>query len=225
FQFQFRQYSEVHDVIPAEIKKGVEIKEFKELNSILLTGSLPQIMEVEAFLRKIDKVVPVVLIDVIMIDITRSRTVNTGITAGIGRKDSAGSGTILPGANFVFSSQAINNFLSGIPVLSSIGRVTPSFYLGLSALEQNGNTDIRSVPRLSALNGHDATLSIGSTQYYSQNTSNVIGSVTTTTVVTQQFHPIQANLAVTIKPIVAGDDQVTLDIDVKISDFQTIPPT
>ena len=227
FQFQFRQYSDVHDVIPAEIKKGVEIKEFKELNSILLTGSLPQIMEVEAFLKKIDKVVPVVLIDVIMIDITRNRTVSTGITAGVGTgtNDSSGSGTILPSANFVFSSQAINNFLSGIPILSNIGKVTPSFYLGISAMEQNANTDVRSVPRLSALNGHDATLSIGSTQYYSQNTQNVVGSVTTTTVVTQQYHPIQANLSVTIKPIVSGDDQVTLDIDVKISDFITIPPT
>ena len=223
FQFQFRQYSEVNAVIPAEIKKGVEIKEFMELNSILLTGSLPQILEVEAFLRKVDKVVPVVLIDVIMIDITRNRTVSTGVTAGIG-DSTGGSGTILPGANFVFSSKAINNFLAGIPVLSNIGRVTPSFYLGISALEQNANTDVRSVPRLSTLNGHDATLSIGSTQYYSQNTQNVVGSVTTTTVVTQQYHPIQANLAVTIKPIVSGDDQVTLDIDVKISDFLNIPP-
>lgn len=226
FQFQFREYSEVNAVIPAEIKKGVEIKEFKELNSILLTGSLPQILEVEAFLRKVDKVVPVVLIDVIMIDITRNRTVSTGISAGIGTSDSSGGkGTLLPAPNFVFSSAAINNFLAGIPVLSNIGKVTPSFYLGISALETNANTDVRSVPRLSTLNGHDATLSIGSTQYYSQNTQNVVGSVTTTTVVTQQYHPIQANLSVTIKPIVSGDDQVTLDIDVKISDFISIPPS
>ena len=218
YQFQFRGYSEVHDVIPAEIKKGVEIKEFKELNSILLTGSLPQILEVEAFLRKVDKSVPVVLIDVIMIDISRARTVKTGISAGLSDTVTAG-GSILPGPNFVFSSSAINNFLSGIPGLSNIGRVTPSFYLGISALETNGNTDVRSMPRLSTLNGHDATLSIGSTRYYSQNTQNIIGSVTTTTSVTQQYHPIQANLSVTIKPLVSGDDQVTLDVEVKISDF------
>jgi type IV pilus assembly protein PilQ len=38
-------------------------------------------------------------------------------------------------------------------------------------------------------------------------------------VVTQQFIPVEANLAIDIRPMVSSDDQVTLNIDVNISDF------
>ena len=47
-------------VIPMELRQGVEIKEFKELNGVLLTGSGPQVDEIERFLRQIDKVVPMI---------------------------------------------------------------------------------------------------------------------------------------------------------------------
>ncbi|MFL5731303.1 MAG: type II secretion system protein GspD, partial [Cytophagaceae bacterium] len=225
FQFQFRSYSDVQEVIPAEIKKNVEIKEFKELNSILLTGSLPQIMEIEAFLKSLDKVVPMVLIDVIMLDVTKQRTISTGITAGLGDSVKTG-GTVLPGFNFNFSSKSINNFLDylGTNTAINIGRVTPNFYLGLKALETNGNVEVRQMPKLSTLNSHEANLSIGSTRYYSIQTSNVIGTGLTPTVSNAiQWIPVQANLTVSIKPVVAGDDQVTLNIDVHVTDFTDSP--
>ncbi len=225
FQFQFRSLESAHDVIPAELKKGVEIKEFKELNSLLLTGALPQINEIEAFLRQIDRVVPLVLIEVTLVDIRKGKSVNTGIRAGVSDSVSSG-GTLLPGLDFTFSAKSINDFLTrlGVNNTLSLGRVTPNFYLGLSALEQNNNIEVRSMPKLSTLNGHDAQLSIGSTRYYSIRTQNVVGTLTPQTVVTEQFNAVQANLAINIKPFVSGDDQVTLTIDVSISDFIGDPP-
>ncbi|MNR16043.1 Type II secretion system protein D precursor [compost metagenome] len=91
-------------------------------------------------------------------------------------------------------------------------------------MENNSNVDIRSVPKLSTLNGHTATLSIGSKKYYSTKTQNVIPSLTSQTVITEQFTAVDANLDIKIKPIVSGDDQVTLNITVNISDFIGDPP-
>jgi type IV pilus assembly protein PilQ len=89
----------------------------------------------------------------------------------------------------------------------------------LSALETNGDADVRQTPKLSTLNGHDASLTIGSTVYYSVRTQNVSNSLTPITTVTEQFNSVQANLGITIKPVVSGDDQVTLTIDVSFTDF------
>jgi len=100
----------------------------------------------------------------------------------------------------------------------------PNFYVKLSALENNSNVDIRSVPKLSTLNGHSANLSIGSSRYYSQKTQNVIPSLNAQTVVTEQFTEVNANLEIDIRPVVSGDDQVTLNIKVNISDFIGSPP-
>ncbi|HEY8400838.1 MAG TPA: hypothetical protein VIK89_06230 [Cytophagaceae bacterium] len=224
-QLQYRSVDAVHEIIPAELKKGVEVKEFKELNSILLTGSLPQIMEIEAFIRQLDRVVPMVMIEVILVDIRKGKTVKTGIKAGVSDTVTTG-GTLFPGIDFTLGSKSVNDFLNKLSANTpiNIGPVTPNFYLTLSALESNSNVEVRSMPKLSTLNGHDANLSIGSTRYYSITTQNVLGSLNPQTVVTQQYNAVQANLAINIKPIVSGDDQVTLSIDVNISDFIGDPP-
>jgi len=224
-QLQNRSLDTIQNMIPAEWKRGVEIKEFREQNTILLSGSSPQINEIEAFIKQLDKMVPMVLIEVTMIDIRKGKSVKTGISAGVADSVKTG-GTVFPGLDYTFGAKSINSFLSRLGRNSSInlGRVTPNFYVSLSALETNSNVEIRSVPKLSTLNGHSATLSIGSKRYYSTSTQNVIPSLTAQTVVTQQFTPVEANLDIDIRPVVSGDNQVTLNIKVNISDFVGDPP-
>ena len=225
-QLQNRSVDTIKAMIPNEWRNGVEITEFREQNSILLSGSGPQIAEIELFIKQLDQLVPLVLIEVTLIDVRKVRNIKTGIRAGVADSINTG-GTILPGLDYTVGSRAINDFLSRIGSIGSInlGRVTPNFYVGLSALEQNNNVDVRSVPKLSTLNGHSATLSIGSKRYYVTRTQNVFPSLTTPqSIFTEQFNEVEANLAISIRPIVSGDDQVTLNIKVDISDFIGIPP-
>lgn len=224
-QLQNRSIDTIQNMIPTEWRKGVEIKEFREQNTILLSGSTPQIAEIEAYVKQLDKLVPMVLIEVTLIDVRKGKSVKTGISAGVSDSIKRG-GTVFPGLDYTFGANSINDLLGRLGKNNSIniGRVTPSFYVTLSALETNSNVDVRSVPKLSTLNGHTANLSIGSKRYYSNKTQNVIPSLTTQTVVTEQFNPVEANLEIKIKPIVSGDDQVTLNIKVDISDFIGDPP-
>ena len=226
-QLKFRSLDAINEIIPAELKKGVEVKEFKELNSILVSGSLPQINEIEAFISALDRVVPMVMIEVLLLDIRKNRSVKTGIRAGLGDSTVKTSGTFLPGIDVTLSSSNVNEFLAwlGTNNVFNLGRVTPNFYMTLSALENNSNAEVRSTPKLSTLNGHDASLSIGSTRYYSVKTQNVLNSLTPQTVVTEQYNSVQANLGINIRPVVSGDDQVTLTIDVSVTDFIGDPPS
>jgi type IV pilus assembly protein PilQ len=222
---QNRSLDTIMSMIPADWKKGMEIKEFREQNTLLLSGSMAQIGEVEDFIKQLDVLVPVVLIEVTMIDFHKNRTVSTGISAGVSDSVKTG-GTVLPGINFTFSATSVNSFLSSISKFTSInlGHVVPNFYVSLQAAESNGTVDIRSVPKLTALNGHTATLSIGSRVYYKNSTQNVIPSASTSTsIFTNSYTPVDANLSIDIKPVVAGDDEVTLGIKVNVSDFTSIP--
>jgi len=219
-QLKLRSVDSLLAVIPQEMKKGVEIKEFKELNSFLISGSLPQIKEIEAFVKELDRTVPMVMIEVILMDVNKSKTIETGIRIGVSDSIQSG-GTLLGGLDYTFSSRDINRFVSqiGLNNIFNIGRVTPNFYASLKALEQNANIDLRQTPKLSTLNGHMANLSIGSTRYYAVTTQNVLGSLNPQTVVTTQFYPVEANLAISVLPFVSGDNQVTLTVDINISDF------
>jgi type IV pilus assembly protein PilQ len=226
FQFQYRSTETMIDLIPGDLKKGVEIKEFKELNSILLIGAQPQISEIESLFRNLDKVVPLIYMEVIMLDVEKSKSISTGITVGTDSLGLLSKGLIFPGIDFTIGTTSINKFIDflGINNAVNIGHVGPKFYAKISALEENGNVNVHSIPKLSTLNGHEATLSIGSTRYYSQSTQTTTGSVTSNVIVTQQYHAVNADMAITFRPMVSGDNQVTMNIEIKISDFIGTPP-
>jgi type IV pilus assembly protein PilQ len=187
----------------------------------LVNGPAASIERFESFIKYIDKSVPVILIEVMLLEVNRSATVETGIKAGIGDKPVTTSGTVFPNADINLGAQTINNIIDGFSGFGSlnIGKVVPNFYLSLKAMETNGNLKVRSSPRLSTLNGHKAYLSIGETTYYVVTNQNYYGSQIPQASEVKNYQPIDAELSVTIMPLVAGDGQVTMDIKVIQSSF------
>lgn len=223
-QLQNRSLDTIQAMIPAEWRQGIEIKEFREQNTLLVAGPAPQVKEIAAIVKQLDTRVPMVLIEVTMLDIRKGYSIKTGISAGVADSVRTG-GTLLSGLDFTFGAASINDFLSRIGTGAfNLGRVTPNFYLTLSALEDNNNVELRSVPKLSTLNGHTASLSIGSTRYYRLSTQNVMGSFSPQTLVTEQYQDVNADMTIGIRPIVSGDEQVTLNINIDISDFTQDTP-
>lgn len=230
-QMQNRTIETVIEVIPTELKEGVEIKEFRELNGMIVTATYDDLLALKDFIRQIDQVVPMVIIEVIIMDVKKFTVISTGLTMGIGTPPASTSGTLTPGLNVNLSTESINNIINGINGFGilNLGNVTPDFYVQLQALEENGNINIRSTPKLATLNGHDASMKIGNTEYYLEVSNNVIGSQNPQNIITQTYKSVNADLSITIKPIVSSDEQVTLEIEVEQSDFtgrisQNAPP-
>lgn len=208
-------------IIPEEIKKDLDIKIDKELNSFLVNGPAANIERFESFVKYIDKEVPVILIEVMLLEVNRSATVETGIKAGIGDKPVTDSGTVFPVADINIGASTINKIIDGFNGFGSlnIGKVVPNFYMSLKAMETNGNVKVRSSPRLSTLNGHKAYLSIGETSYYVVTNQNYYGSQIPQASEIKNYQPIDAELSVTIMPLVSGNGQITMDIKVIQSSF------
>lgn len=208
-------------IIPDEIKRDLDIKIDKELNSFLVNGPAANIERFESFIKYIDKAVPVILIEVMLLEVNRNTTVETGIKAGIGDKPVSTSGTVFPNADISLGASTINKIIDGFSGFGSlnIGQVIPNFYLSLKAMETNGNLKIRSSPRLSTLNGHKAYLSIGETTYYVVTNQNYYGSQIPQASEVKNYQPIDAELSVTIMPLVSGNGQITMDIKVIQSSF------
>lgn len=208
-------------IIPDEIKRDLDIKIDKELNSFLVNGPAANIERFETFIQYIDKAVPVILIEVMLLEVNRSATVETGIKAGIGDKPVTTNGTVFPNADINLGAKTINNIIDGFSGFGSlnIGKVVPNFYLSLKAMETNGNLKVRSSPRLSTLNGHKAYLSIGETTYYVVTNQNYYGSQIPQASEVKNYQPIDAELSVTIMPLVSGNGQITMDIKVIQSSF------
>ena len=218
-----RSVETVISALPKELTRGVEIIEFEELNSLLVSGSYPQILEIEKFLSYIDKPVPVVIIEVVIVDYQRNATVSAGIEAGIGQEPRQSGGSIYPGIDYTLNANSINDLIESFDGFGSLnlGPVSPNFYANLKLLETNGFINVRSTPKLSTLNGHEASISIGNTEYFVVEQTNVTGVQNPLPITTRNFQSVQANFQLTIKPIVSSNDQVTLNIQVEQSDFTT----
>ncbi|TXD83470.1 general secretion pathway protein GspD [Subsaximicrobium wynnwilliamsii] len=219
------------NILPNEIKQDLDITVDYELNSFYVTGPSTNVERFKDFINRIDKPVPVILIEVMLIEVNNTTLVEAGVSWGIGAGPTTTQGGIFPETNLTLGAKTINKVIGGFDGFGSfnLGKVVPNFFATIKAMESNGNLKIRSTPKLSTLNGHRATFSNGQTSYYAVTQQAIIGSDNPVTQTAVNYVPIDAELGLTIKPLVSGDGQVTLDIFVVQSTFgarisQDAPP-
>lgn len=211
----------------------VEIIEYPELNRIILKGPTDQVKELSLFLQEIDRPIPMVKVEMIVVEANKNYNLSTGIRAGLGNPGDSAVKSIAPGIDYQLNGKEINDILSSsqIPFLRNLGALSPDFYLQLKAQEAVGNVKIRMTPVLSMLNGREASLVIGQTQYFLlETTTAATGAVNNFQTFTQQFAQIEANISLSIRPFISDDNMVTLDL---FPDFSTpigslspdVPPT
>jgi type IV pilus assembly protein PilQ len=212
---------DIKKIIPAELLMGIEVKIDSELNSFVISGPAARIERFKDFIQYIDKPVPVILIEVMILEVNRSSTIETGVSFGLGSEPVATNGQAFPSADIRLGAETVNRLIGGFDGFGSLnmGKVLPNFYMDLKAMESNGNLKILSTPKLSTLNGHKAHLSSGQTTYYAVTSQSFYGSQIPQTSEITNYYPIDAELALDIMPFVSGDGEITLDINVVQSSF------
>lgn len=228
-----RTIESVKTAIPKEMTTGLEISEFLELNALIVTGNDRQILELKSFVSSIDVVVPMVQIDVMLLFSGKTSNLSSGMKAGIKDAPTETQGTVFPGLDVDLGFNTINTILNAINGFGvvNLGQVTENFYVSLSLLESNSIIDIESTPKISTLNGHAASISIGETTYYQEQQLSFqpINQGTGFQQNSRVWKSLAANLSVNIKPFVSADEYVTLTISVSQEDFgvkvdPTAPP-
>lgn len=213
--------SSIEDIIPEDIKSGLDIKVDTELNSFVISGPGAKVERFKEFITFIDKPVPVILIEVMILEVNRSTVTESGISFGIGDKPAVTQGEFFPNGNVTLGATDVNKVIgnfNGFGALN-LGKVVPNFYLDIKAMEAAGTLKIKSTPKLATINGHKAFLSSGETTYYAVTSQNFFGSQIPQTSEIRNYVPIDAELSLEILPFVSGDGQITLDVQVLQSAF------
>ncbi len=209
-------------ILPDEIKQNLDVKIDIELNSFIVSGPSSDIEKFREFIKYIDKPIPVITIEVMILEVSKTATIETGISLGLGDAPSNTQGGLFPGTDdLTIGASTINKFITrrnGLGALN-IGQVTSNFYMQIKAMESNGDINIRSTPKLSTLNGHRSNLSIGETTYYVVTDTNYYGSQISQSSEVKNYYPIEAELGVSLKPLVSGDGDITMEINVIQSSF------
>ncbi len=232
-QLENRSIESVLQSLPKVFTDRLEIKEFLELNGLIVSGSKLALDELKIYIKQIDKVVPMVQIEVIIVQYDKGHTVNTGMKAGLDKiAKQQTSGILLPSQDVALNPSSINsliNAFNGFGIFK-LGKVTESFYLNLKLLENNSIVKVESTPKIATISGHEAKLAIGETKYYFEQSNRLVNNNIGNDILNSgTWKSTDANLSVSIKPFVSTDENVTLTISVEKSSFlpragETAPP-
>ncbi|MFC2139726.1 hypothetical protein ACFLR4_03605 [Bacteroidota bacterium] len=218
----------VIEQISKELFPSIAVQNIIEHNGLLLIGPQEEIVEVEEYISIIDNPVPQVMIEAMVIDYNLDNIFESGLRMGTG--DSAASARPnqwFPGLDVTAGGAKLNNILHGLGEINVLGakidfakvKLPDDFYANIQMLESNGFANIKSRPLLSTLNGHTASLEIGTTQYYVFNEIlPVTNQLSSTFIQKETLQKLEANISFEITPWVGPNNELTLEIK---PDFQT----
>lgn len=242
-KLNYMRPEDVIKMLPAHITSQATIKPVREGNGIVIVATNDIISQFSDFVKAVDRPVPQVLIEALVVDYNLTKSSQLGVEAGFQNvpDTSVTNYTLIPQINYTGNGASINTDLKGIGTvhlfgtnlgIANLGVLPSNFYLRLQALEQKGAADVRSRPLLATLNGHPASLSIGTTQYYELTTTIPYNGQNNTTVFqqSQSFEKIEADVKLEITPYVGENGMIVVDIK---PDFESpvgqlspnVPPT
>ena len=229
--------SSVLEMIPASLSSKATFKTIKEHNAIMAIGPVEAIDEIEEYIVKLDHPPAQILIEALVVDYTYTDHYEFGIRArSFGFGDSIRPGdTYYPDIDYEADSDILNERIQELAdrlSITNVGRLPANFYLKLNALAREGKANIKSRPIIATLNGHEAKIDIGTTQYYllSTETTYGVGQQTPTSQVTQRFETIEASMSLVITPWVNASDEIIVKIHPEFNTPQglfdpDVPPT
>ncbi|MGD8782117.1 MAG: hypothetical protein PVH88_24525 [Ignavibacteria bacterium] len=204
--------------IPQKSFPSVSIQPVIEHNGLLLNGLQESITAFEEYITAIDKPVPQVMIEALVVDYDLENLFEAGLSAGTDNSvTSTNTDQWFPGLDVTASGKKINSLFDKIGSFELFGnnidlsKVTlpDDFYATLKFLETEKIADVKSRPILCTLNGHTASLETGSTQNY---IVNRVSSTSTSYVQNESIETIEANISFEITPWVGPNNELTLEL-------------
>lgn len=223
FPLHHRSVSNIRELIPEQMTKNITILSSDEMNSLIVYGTKHQVRLLENFISGIDVTIPLVSIDIMIVETTKRFSRNVGLKVGKNIIPTETTAVFGQGTDVVIGSSVITSLLEKIDGFSNVnlGDVADNLYIELKLLENRGDIKLESTPKLATLNGHKASMSKGETIYYKEINTSYLGSQNPLQTSSYNWKNVDADLTIDITPHVSLDSLITLDVELSQSEFGT----
>lgn len=225
FRLKHLKADGIIEMLPQPLAAQAELKIIKSHNALLVNGTGELIGEIAAVLRSLDRPIPQIFFEALVVDYQSSdiRDISFEMGAGPGMPEDSANAISdditrwIPGLDLLRRGKAVGDFLSrvgeGVPGIK-IGKLPDDFYIRIKALEIAGKANIRSRPQIATLNGHTAELKIGETRYFRLVSETPIRDPAQLYVQTsERFQTVEINISLTITPWVSAAGEITVEIE------------
>ncbi|MBN1575031.1 MAG: hypothetical protein JW913_00660 [Chitinispirillaceae bacterium] len=213
--------SGIAKVLPPGISSNAVVKYNGEHNAVIVIGSFDVVAQAQEFIEKIDKPIPQVLIEALVVDFNVNKIRDYGLSLFTqGYKDTSRNWLgeeFLPQLDLKPGRKKTERILEA--VLKSFGidqiiELPSNFRAAIHALESADIVRVHSTPQIATINGNPASITIGETRYYKlqketmapvQNNNAVIGT-------DERFEVIKFNTQLEVTPWVMDQGYVMVKI-------------
>jgi type II secretory pathway component GspD/PulD (secretin) len=204
YQLRYSRSHEILKSLPTDLVKS-HITNDIETNSLLIHGTIEDIERTKSAIAAIDTLRPQIAIEVLFVEYTENDSRDFGLEFGSRGQD----GIQYPELSFSLKGKMAKDLFSE-EGFSRINMLGEDFYAKLRLLISEGKANILARPTITVINGHEATVSIGETQYFK--VMQGVGENITT-----RFSPINFGILLKISPVIAKNHTIAAEIEPEIS--------
>ncbi|MFP4418693.1 MAG: type II secretion system protein GspD [Chitinivibrionales bacterium] len=208
------------DEVPKILPKNIpttNVRVVKEQNALLVSGTSEDIVSTREFLNTIDIPTPQVVIEAIVVEYSRNVGREFGLEYGNDPSGETGSNAYsYPFLEYKRKGEDARALLRkitsavGADIDEFIGKLPDNFYMTLRMLEEEGKAKVLAKPQITVLNGNQASINVGQTQYY-----RIVAGTSDNP--TFRFQPISFGIKLDITPWISLSGQITAEIRPEIS--------
>jgi type II secretory pathway component GspD/PulD (secretin) len=213
-------YLQVDDVIallPNTVTSKATIKKVKEYNAMLIEAPTSDLIEqAKALVAILDKPIAQILIEAWVVEIKVDKLRKYGVKLFGKTPDMPSSSKqYYPMFSTEYNRTQIIDFLQkSLNIAANITSVIPeNFAAQIDALENEGISNLISRPQIATLNGHAATITFGTSQYFTLEKSVIVPGASGSVVEkVQEREKIDVNMTLSVTPWVSSNNEVTMEI-------------
>lgn len=198
FTLRHLKVADIAGLLPQNFS-GASVKILTEQNALVASGTRLDLQELEEYITQIDKAPPVIMIDVLVVEYSDRSGYDQALSAHVTSADGSNEISMRPG------------YVSGKFNVATLDQLDQKFDATLELLVSEGRATVRANPRIAALSGHEASINVGTEEYFKVTTGNVETPLT-------QLEKISSGIMLTITPWSSeGADRITVKVKAEVS--------
>lgn len=213
-KINYLKAEDVLKLIPPSIPK-TDLIILKEANALVVTGPQNLLTQVKSYIEKIDQVNPLIVFDILVVQVSDSKGFTWNAPSGTIKLSNGKNLNINPGSGGISLTEPST-------VSSSTGENDDKVLASITSLVRDGKARIVANPTITTLNGYPANFNVSTKWSYTVPTEKQ-STGDTTTVINETVKTYDTGVYITITPWVSANNQITMEIKPKVSEFGDAP--
>ena len=196
---QYLQAEKIPSLLPGHFPVA-NIKVLKEQNAISVTGTEEDIIKLKDYISKIDRKIPLIGVEALIIDISHSEGTDPKAKLGYTKKNIKGE------------REELFDSINGLINYSSVLELPEDFYVKLQSLVKKGQVKVKAKPNITTLNGQEATINIDTVRYY-----EVVDRDENDDQKDVRYENVNTGVKLKVVPWVSSSGEITLKLNPSVS--------